>query len=128
MPPAAETVVKPAPGPNPRPLTLPKFMEKSVPGVTVRPPAAVARVRRTAVCNVSDGLLSESCNVSMVVPVVKSVIVKLMVVESAPEKAFAPLLSGTKIAKPAVTVWFFGIPGAGITVVCAPALIDMLEN
>src|SRR5256885_681253 len=51
-----------------------------------------------------------------------------MTAESVPLNALAPLLSGTKIARPAVTVVFLGMPGCAITVVCAATLVDMLEN
>jgi hypothetical protein len=53
---------------------------------------------------------------------------KLITTESLPVKADAPLLSGTKIAKPATTAVFFGMPGFAITDVCAAALVDIAEK
>src|ERR1700686_5532616 len=53
--------------------------------------------------------------------------VKLRRTVSSPAKAVAPLLSGRKIARPAVTV-LLPIPGGAMIGVGAPALVDMAEN
>src|SRR5207245_6602912 len=58
---------------------------------------------------------------------VRSVAVKVMRAASTPANAVAPLLSGRKIASPAVTVWSV-MPGAGMMVVGAPAAIEIGEK
>ena len=93
----------------------------------VNPPVAVASVSLTALCRVSVGLFSESINVSIRLPSALSNMVNEIVAESVPEKALAPLLSGTKIARPAVTVALLGMPGAAITLVWAPTLTESAE-
>src|SRR6476646_1310425 len=94
----------------------------------VSPPVAVDSVSCTAFCTVSPvGVSRRISAVAKFLLLVRSVAVKVMRAVSVPVKAEAPLLSGRKIASPAVTVWS-AMPGAGTMVVGAPATVEIAEK
>src|SRR5579863_106770 len=119
-------MVIPAAGETPIPFTLPKFMEKSDPGVTERPPAADARVNPTAVWTFSEGLFRLRVT-KLVLLLLVSAATKVTVAESAPEVAPAPLALATNnprlmVKVPSIT------PGNGMTGVRAAGLVEMVEK
>src|SRR5580765_2899980 len=108
----------------PSPFTVPNDRLKSDPAEIVRPPAAVARPRLSAVCMFSVGLFK--VNVYVCFSVLPSYTKKVIVAESVPEKADAPFWLLTKIARYAVIVvlcW----PGNGTMSVGEPELVDNAE-
>src|SRR2546422_9976521 len=90
----------------------------------VKPPGAVARRRRTAVCTVS--LFNPRVTVSVWPP--EFVALKVMIAESEPEKVPAPFVLATNKPRVAGFVVFFSAPRGGITFVGGPALLDKKEK
>src|SRR2546425_5076660 len=90
----------------------------------VKPPGAVARRRRTAVCTVS--LFNPRVTVSVWPPEFVALIV--MIAESEPEKVPAPFVLATNKPRVAVFVVFFPTPGGGINVVGGPAFVDKIKK
>src|SRR2546428_13570065 len=76
----------------------------------VKPPGAVARRRRTAVCTVS--LFNPRVTVSVWPP--EFVALKVMIAESEPEKVPAPFVLATNKPRVAGFVFFFSPPPGGV--------------
>src|SRR2546428_9928743 len=90
----------------------------------VKPPGAVARRRRTAVCPVS--LFNPRVTVSVWPPEFVALIV--MIAESEPEKVPAPFVLATNKPRVAVFVVLFPTPQGGISCVGGPPLVPKIKK